>query len=168
MASCSFSELKRENQTAQSKYSNLCVGKFSWNTVKKVRRCTTAMVWCLWNCNTQQSTTQINGQPLLFRIWAWKLNNTMEIYQSKCGWIFVELGLIFEAKYYCNGLGGWGLANATTHHWNVRFAALFVIPSPKIRLHWDNISIYAWANFCDMMMSNQGDIDNHWQGINRH
>jgi hypothetical protein len=66
------------------------------------------MVWGLWNWNTQQSTTQIDGQPLLFRIWAWKLNNTMDIYQSTCGWIFVELGLIFEAKYYCNGLGGLG------------------------------------------------------------
>jgi hypothetical protein len=70
MASRSFYELKRENQTAPSKYINLCVGKFSWNNVKKVRRYTTAMVWGVWNRNTQQSTTQINGEPLIFRIWA--------------------------------------------------------------------------------------------------
>ncbi len=80
----------------------------------------------------------------------------------------MELGLIFEEKYYFNGWGGWGLANATTLHWNVRFSALFVIPSLKILWHWDNISVYVWVFFCGMMMNNQGGIDDHWRGINRH
>jgi hypothetical protein len=70
MASRSFYELKRENHTAPWRYINLRVGKISWNYVKKLRRYTTAMVWGVWNWNTQQSTTQINGEPLRFRIWA--------------------------------------------------------------------------------------------------
>ena len=81
---------------------------------------------------------------------------------------FGGIRINIQEKYYCNGWGGWGLANATTLHWNVRFSALFVIPSLKILWHWDNISVYVWVFFCGMMRNNQGGIDDHWQGINRH
>ena len=81
-------------------------------------------------------------------------------------WVnFVELSLKPEEIYYCNDLGGFEHAHATTLHSNVRSNAPLVIWSLKIGPHSDNTLIYAWVNFRGMATKNQGDIDDQWQGI---
>jgi hypothetical protein len=116
----------------------------------------------------QQPTTQIDGEPFPLGFKVWNSNGTEIIYQSTCGVIFVAWWWQIDEKYYCDGSGGLGFGKCNNPPLNVGFSAPLNIQSLKIWWHRDSISIYAWINFCGMMMIIRGDIDDHLQGINKH
>jgi hypothetical protein len=70
----------------------------------------------------------------------------------------VELSLKTKEIYYCNGLGGFEYALATTLHSNVQSTTTLVIPSLNIAPHSENTLINGWVNFCGMEIKNKGDI----------
>ncbi len=144
------------------------MGEFLWNYVKKIEEiyncnslgCVELEHATINNSNWWQAAPFLNMGVKILLHWG-----NLFIYVGEFSW---KLDSYSRRNTTVTVWGVLGFANATALHWNVWFSAPLNIQSLKNWWHWDNILIYAWINFCGMMMINWGDIGDHLQGINGH